>query len=157
MTASILQQLLALYVAITYSWQLSSSEKSLVWKKNSSIYFKGFSDLDLFYTFFFIFSYAKRMLYSEQPTVSLAWRNLNTMLLTNFENLNSISNIFEETLFLSFHGPTDYLYLFKNPSEPFFADFCCREGISCLNCKNSTKACKKQRWLVTLEETMISL
>ena len=32
MTASILQQLLALYFAIIYSWQLSSSEKSLVGK-----------------------------------------------------------------------------------------------------------------------------
>ena len=33
MTASILQQLLALYFAIIHSWQLSSSEKSLVGKK----------------------------------------------------------------------------------------------------------------------------
>ena len=42
-------------------------------------------------------SYAKRMLYFEQPTVLLARRHLNTMILTNFENLNSISNIFQET------------------------------------------------------------
>ena len=41
--------------------------------------------------------YAKRILYSEQPTVLLARRHLNTMLLTNFDNLNSISNIFQET------------------------------------------------------------
>ena len=41
--------------------------------------------------------YVKRMLYSEQPTVLLARRHRNTMLLTNFENLNSISNIFQET------------------------------------------------------------
>ena len=33
MTASILQQLLALYFAIIYNWQLPSSEKSLVGKK----------------------------------------------------------------------------------------------------------------------------
>ena len=33
MTASILQQLLALYFALIYTWQLSSSEKSLVGKK----------------------------------------------------------------------------------------------------------------------------
>ena len=32
MTASILNQLLALYFPIIYSWQLSSSEKSLVGK-----------------------------------------------------------------------------------------------------------------------------
>ena len=55
-------------------------------------------DLNFFYKdIFFIFSYAKRMLYSEQPTVLLARRHLNTMLLTNFGNLNSISNIFQET------------------------------------------------------------
>ena len=29
---------------------------------------------------------AKRMLYSKQPTVLLARRHLNTMILTNFEN-----------------------------------------------------------------------
>ena len=45
----------------------------------------------------YLVSYAKRLLYSEQPTVLLARRHLNTMLLTNFENLNSISNIFQET------------------------------------------------------------
>ena len=39
--------------------------------------------------FFFIFSYARRMLYSEETTVFLlAQRHLNTMLLTNFENSN---------------------------------------------------------------------
>ena len=32
-TASIIQQLLALYFAITYSWQLSSGEKLLLGKK----------------------------------------------------------------------------------------------------------------------------
>ena len=37
------------------------------------------------------------MLYSEQPTVLLARRHLNTMLLTSFENLNSILKIFQET------------------------------------------------------------
>ena len=67
MTASILQQFLGLYFTIIYSWQLSSCQKSLVGKKTSSIYFKDFKDLDFLYTdiSFFIFSYAKRMLYSE--------------------------------------------------------------------------------------------
>ena len=55
MTASILQQLLALYFAIVYSCQLSSIEKSLVGKK--FIYFKDFTDLDFFHTdIFFSFS-----------------------------------------------------------------------------------------------------
>ena len=46
----------------------------------------------------YLVSYAKCcLLYSRQPTVFLARRHLNTMTLTNFENLNSISNIFQET------------------------------------------------------------
>ena len=108
MAASILQQLLALYFVTIYSWQLSSREKSLVEKKISFIYFKDFTDLVFFYTdiSFFIFSYAKHMLYSEQPTVLLAQRHLNTVPLNKFENLNSILNIFQKTHdFLVFTGP----------------------------------------------------
>ena len=45
----------------------------------------------------YLVGYAKLMLYSEKPTVLLARRHLNAMLLTNFENLNSITNIFQET------------------------------------------------------------
>ena len=109
----------------------------------------------------YLVGYAKRMLYFEQPTVLLARNHLNTMLLTNFEHLIFISNIFQFRTFLSFDGPSNYLYLFKKHrqtfpgseerpsshlkvtkmwfgpnikylSEPFFADFCCREGISYL-------------------------
>ena len=43
---------------------------------------------------FFIFPYAKRMLYFEQPTVLLTRRHPNTFFLTNS---SSISNIFQET------------------------------------------------------------
>ena len=70
--------------------------------------FQGFCRFRHFFTktFFFIFSYAKRMLYSEQTTVSLDRRHLNTILLSNFENLNSISSTFQETLhFLVLTGP----------------------------------------------------
>ena len=105
--------MLALYFAIICRWQLSSSEKLLVGKENSSIYFRDLTDLDIFYTdivFHFLWQmpvylvgYAKCMLYSEQSTV----------LLTHFENLDFISNIFQETRFLSLDGPTNYLYLFK--------------------------------------------
>ena len=99
MTACILQQQMALYFAIKYSWQLSSREKSLFGKKILHI-FRGFYRFRHFLMkiFSFIFSYTKHMLYFEQTTVSLDWRHLNTILLTNFENLNSISNIFQETL-----------------------------------------------------------
>ena len=45
----------------------------------------------------YLVGYAKRMLYSEHATVLLAWRHLSTMLLTNFENLTSILNIFQDT------------------------------------------------------------
>ena len=47
--------------------------------------------------FLYLVSYAKRMLYSEKPTILLAWIHLNKMILNNFENLNYISNIFQET------------------------------------------------------------
>ena len=106
MTAFILPQLLPLHFAIIYSLQLSSSERS-------SMYLKEFKNLDFFFfSFFLIFhlfcyflwqmpiylgSYAKSILYSEPPTVSLAQRHLSTMILNNFENLNFISNIFQET------------------------------------------------------------
>ena len=66
----------------------------------------------------YLVGYAKRMLYSDQPTVLLARKHLKTMILTNFENLNSISNIFRETH--DFLVLTDYLYLFKN-NGPIFS------------------------------------
>ena len=50
-----LQQLLNLYFAIINSSQLSSSEKSLVGEKNSSIYFKDFTGLDFFLHRYFHF------------------------------------------------------------------------------------------------------
>ena len=64
MTASILQQLLSLYFAITYSWQLSSREKKIIH------IFQGFYRFRfLLHSFFFLFFFlcAKRVLYSMQP------------------------------------------------------------------------------------------
>ena len=106
MTASILQQLPVLYFAIIYSWQLSSSEKTLVEEKNYSYISRILQIQVLLHRYFFHFpcqmpvyldGYPKRMLYSEQPSDLLARRHLHTMLLTNFKNLNSISKIFQET------------------------------------------------------------
>ena len=56
MTASILQQLLALYFALIYSWQLSSSKKSLVGKK-IHLYISRIVQIQISFTqiFFFIF------------------------------------------------------------------------------------------------------
>ena len=111
MTASILQELLALYFAIIYNWQLSSSEKSLVEKKNSCMYLKDFTDLDFFFFSFFFYKClftlsVMQSIYcsiSSQPDRKkssqpffLARRHLNTILLTNFENSISISTIFRE-------------------------------------------------------------
>ena len=57
MTPSILPQLLTLSFAIIHSWQLSSSEKSLVEKKNVHISqgFYRFRDLDFYFLFFHCF------------------------------------------------------------------------------------------------------
>ena len=84
MTASILQQLLGLYFAIIYSWQLSSSENSLS-RKNTFINLMDFTDFfyaDIFLNFLWQMSvnlsgYAKRL----HPTVLLSRRHLNAMLL----------------------------------------------------------------------------
>ena len=109
----------------------------------------------------YLVGYAKHVLYSEQPTVSLAWRHLNTMLLTKFKKFKFHFEHFpRNTRDLSFDRSTYYLYLFTNHrqifswrgersssqlkvtkmwfganikylSEPFFADFCYQEATSC--------------------------
>ena len=150
MTAFILQQLLSLCFAITYSWQLSSSKKSLVGKKSHPYIYT-----DIFLTFsltnacllcwlrkaYAVLWAANRFVGSETPKHND---------LDNFGNLNFISNTIS-----SFDGTTNYLYLFtfswpgkcpssqlkvtkiwfgpniKYLSEPFLVNFCCREGVSC--------------------------
>ena len=84
-TASILQQLLQLYIAGNFQ-----VVKCISTEKNSSIYFKDFTDLDFFYTGIFCLIFFHDCLftlpvtlYFKQPTVLLARRNLNTFL-TNF-------------------------------------------------------------------------
>ena len=73
-----------------------------------------------------ISDYTKCMLYSEQPTVLLVRRQLNTMILTNFKDVNFISNIFKETNnFLVLMDPIIIcIYLlntFRNPALRIFA------------------------------------
>ena len=70
-SAFILQQLLVLNFAIIYSWQLSSSGKSLVREKNSPIHLKDFSDLEFFYTaifFFFFFIFFDKCVFTLSVT-----------------------------------------------------------------------------------------
>ena len=122
----------ASYFTTVGNFQVVRSHQS---GKKSSIHLKGFC---------YLVSYAKRMLYSAQPTISFAQRHLNIMIVTNFKNLNSIWNIFQEihhflvlTEGTSVIPPQSYLIWFgpniKYLSERFFAEICCQEGISCLN------------------------
>ena len=145
--------LYTLQLHIAGNFQVAKSHWS---GKNFIHIFKDFTDLDFFYTDFFHF--LLRKMYGVLWAADLSQRRLNTMLLTNFKNSNSIVKFFQEAQarFLSFDGPTDYLHLSKNHwswpgerpsshlkvikmwfgpiikylSEPFFADFCCWEGIS---------------------------
>ena len=61
------------------------------------------------------------MLYSEQPTVLLARRNLNKINSTNFENSNSISNIFQETHVLVLTDPV-IICIFLRTADRNFRD-----------------------------------
>ena len=99
-------------------------------EKKSSTYFKNFTDLDFSYTGNFLWQmpvclvdHAESILYSEQSTALLAWKNLNTMLLNNFVNLNSISNIFQEThdflVLVTGNFLVFYFHLFKNHPQTF--------------------------------------
>ena len=71
----------------------------------------------------YLVSYAQRMLYSEQPTVPLARRHLNLiMILTNFESLSSILNIFRETHnFLVLTEPV-ILFIYLRTTDRHFHD-----------------------------------
>ena len=135
MAASILQQLLALYFAIIYNWQLSSSEKSLVEKKNSSMYLKDFAGLDFFIYFFiylficfFIFFYKCLFTLSVMQSVcytisSQPFFGWETPKHNSFDQFWKFNFYFEHfprnTRFLSFGGPSNYLYLFKNYRQTF--------------------------------------
>ena len=70
----------------------------------------------------YLVGYAKRMLYSKQPTILLARRYLNTLLLTNFENLNFILNIFQETHdFLVLTDPV-IICIYLRTTDRYFRD-----------------------------------
>ena len=135
MTASILQHLLSLYFAITYSWLATfKSGKKIIH------IFQGFYRFRflLHRSFFSFFLYAKRMLYSMQPTASLVRRHLNTMLLPNFEhfghfprNTQALTDpliicVYLRTTNRNFHDQKNFRQ--KYFSEPFF-------GISCFSFK----------------------
>ena len=90
MTAPILQQLLALYFAITYSRQLSSSEKSLVGENHPQS--QGFYRFTFFFIFFdkglFTLSFTQNASCTLSSQPFCCSETLNAMTLTNFQNLN---------------------------------------------------------------------
>ena len=179
MTAPILQQLLVLYFAIIYSWQLSSSGITLVGLKNSSIYPYISRILQ---TFFFSFSLTNACLLSRlRKAYTVLWaadllpqKQLNTILLTSFENLKHFA---KNTRFLGFDGPSNYFYIYLRTTDRHFLDqgnirhptskllkcdlvqtlitfrnpslrsFCCWEEISCLFGRQDSRAqASKETW-----------
>ena len=132
MTASVLKQSLALYFPIICSWQLSSSEKSLVGKKVHP-YILKILQISITEIFFFSFTLtnacypcrlrpavlgaANRFVGSETPKY-----NAFDLFSKNFKDLNSISNIFQETHdFLVLTNSVILLYLFlERTSVSFF-------------------------------------
>ena len=128
MTGSILQKLLALYFAIIRSWQLSSSDKPLVAKQNSSIYLKDFTNLDFFFHFFhFLFIFCDKSLFTLSVTQSaccfLSTLGLETPEQNDFDQFWKFKFNFKHfprsTQFLSFDGSRNYLNLFKNHWQTF--------------------------------------
>ena len=125
------------------------------WEKKSSIYFKDFTGFR-----FFLFSL-------KIPVYLVRYAVTQSICCTiNFGQFGKFQYHLEHfprhTGFLSFGGPSNYLYLFRNHrktfswpgnvrhptsklskywfgsnikyvSEPFFADSCCWEGISCVD------------------------
>ena len=68
----------------------------------------------------FLVGYAERMLYSKEPTALLARRHLEKM--TDFENLNSIWNISQETRdFLVLTDPL-IIFIYLRTNDKHFRD-----------------------------------
>ena len=120
MTASVLQQLLALYFSIIYSWQLSSSEKILLGKKIHPFISRVLQIHISFTLMLFSFSLTNAWLTCRlRKSYAVLWAGNHFVgsespidnTLDQFENLNSIRR---NTRSLSFHGPTIYLHLFTN-------------------------------------------
>ena len=129
MTASILQKLLGFYLAIIYSQQLQVVRSR---GKKSSIISQGFfTDLNLFFLFFFyLFIFLNKACISCQlhKAYALLWAadclvSTETSKHSDFDDFWKFKFHFEyfprNTQFLSFDGPISYLYLFKNHRKAF--------------------------------------
>ena len=110
MTTFVLKQLLALYFPIIYSWKLSSSEKSL-FQKNVHPYVPQRFYRFLLHRYLSFFYFDKclccpcwlRKVYAVLwagncfVALEIPKHNAFDLIEENFKNLNSISNIFQET------------------------------------------------------------
>ena len=162
MTASISQQLPALYFAIIYSWQLSCSEKSLVWKKIFILIFPGFyrfSFLLHLYYFHFLLCKAYALPWEANHFVDLETPKLNAFnqfwkFWTSFRTFSKKHTVFSlrDPLIICIYLRVTDRHLcdqgnilpqkvtkmwfcpnIKYLLEPFFAAFCSREGIFMLD------------------------
>ena len=65
---------------------------------------------------------AKNVMWSKRPVMLLVWRDVNIMHLTSltkfFENLNSISNIFQEPHYLLIFTGSAAIYISLRSSQP---------------------------------------
>ena len=159
MITSILQHLLALYFAIICNWELSSSEKSLVGysrEKKFILFFFHFFPHFLWQMPDYLVSNAKRLVDSKTPKHNgfeqfwkFEFRFEHFPRNTRFLSIEGPSNYLYIRITDWHWGssgpeecPLSHLKVTKmwfGPnisehvhSEPFFADFYCREGISCL-------------------------
>ena len=109
--------MLVLYFAIIYIRQISSSEKSLVGKKISSIYFKDFYRIR--FLFYFLLRKAHAVLGATNRFVGLEIPKHNA-----FDQLWKFQFHVEyfpwNTRYLSLYGPTNYLHLFKKHRQTFW-------------------------------------
>ena len=129
MAASILQLLLALKFSVIYSWQLLLSEKSLVWRKNSSIYLQDFADLDFFYINFFSLSLTNACLSCQLRKAYAVLRAVNRFVGSKTPKHNAFDQFWKSKFhfehfprkkrFLSFDRSSNSLYLFKNHRQTF--------------------------------------
>ena len=131
MTASNLQQLLALYFTNIYGWQLSSSEKSMVGKKLIHVS-QGFHRFRFpFFIFSLFFSiFFNKCLFTLSVTRSVCctlrsiyFFGLETPKHNDFDQFWKLKFHLEHfqrnTRILSFDGPSNYLYLFRNHRKTF--------------------------------------
>ena len=123
MTASILQQFLALSSGIIYSWQwLLKKWEAISREKNSSIYLKDFTDLDFFFSLF-SFSLSNACFTSSVTQGICCTLSANRFVGSETPKHNDFDQFWKfkfyfkhfhrNTQFLSFDGPSNYLYFAK--------------------------------------------